>query len=412
MAESAPTSRPSTKWIHCYRAGLSVELPTSFFRLTTSNLDSLKTVVSSLHNVYSPCDGSTTSIQTFLGHEYMDMLIDADDNRNSVVLITMPKVSFTKDQASVALSSMCADMFRGFNMQFISDSTGTCALGAFYHARFLIHGPDYDYFSTMFFVTSDLRSYAIVFNQPESRLENSALLSNARESRIVNPKPIKWDSYFGFRVSEGEDYSSVDSALFSLYLNRADTAASQEGGLVKVDGVCMFILPVGTEIQSKDYKGYMKQISSKLGVSSTASFWVQQKGANVLDVTAMKTYFRFTAEKVDLELPAGEETYTDQLTLEDLEYMNTEYKTLKTKEAQQIKYKVAAFDKPLKTQVGGYSAIRLGHKRTNGISMTQGVTYIIFEGRNLYRLDFGYRVEDGTHWEDSAQIIARSIVLF
>ena len=409
QGSSAPSSADtkSAVEVDLVHTGISIEVPNRYKLITKENLDSLKKVVTGLAKLRSPCDGSLTNVDALLRNDQMQMLVDVQDSQNNIVIVAHPLLSFTKEQTASAITSICGKMFHGFNMIRISDTTGTLPIGPYYKAKFFIEGPDHDYVSNSYLISSKIRSYTITFNGNGIK-DQHVVLQSIRESSLVINQSIDLAAYLS-RVNPSLQQTLTDSSMLYLYRMGKDTSASEAGSVITVPECCVFTLPEGTELQSSAYRQYSQSVIRMVGKNDQIEFYVQQEGLNKARPEAFKTYFRFSVRRS--VLPPEQKDYTmADLTNEELDYLKETYTTAK-KSALLESQRILSIEEPQKFRLGTCDGVRLGHVReTDGKRTTSKMMILISKGKH-YIIEVGYRQDDKLQWEATIDQLLNSLVL-
>lgn len=405
-----PISDPQAevpKRVDLVHIGLSMEVPDSYKLITSANLDSLKQVVRGLAKLQSPCDGSLTNVQDLVKNQNMQMLVDRKNARNTVVAARHPKVSFTKEQASSAIASICGKLFFGFSMTRVSESSGMLPVGVYYKAKFFIEGPEWDYVSTTYIVTSKLRTYTITFNGDGIK-DQLGVLGSLKESATAIEASVDWSEYLS-RVNPSFQKALVDSAMFYLYQSGQDTSGSEAGSVVTIPQCCLFTLPEGTEIQSASYQKYSQAVIRTVGRNDRGTFWLQQEGINQGKRDAFKTYFRFTIAREVLPIE-DRDIVMANFSKADLEYLKTTYEA-GIRAAMLPSQQLESIQEPVEFKFGPYFGVRLGHTRNYDGKRTIGTRMIVTASGNRYIIEAAYRLEHKEHWEAVVSQLLNSLVL-
>jgi hypothetical protein len=387
--------------------GLSLELPANYKLVTKENLDSTKHVIRSLSKLHNPCNGSLVNVQEMIKNENMQMLVDVENARNSIVAARHPRLSFTQEQASSAMASICGKMFYGFNMTRVSESSGTLPIGTYYKVKFFIEGPEWDYVSTTYLVTSKLRSYTVTFNGDGIK-DQLGVLSSVKESSVVIEAAIDWSEYLA-KINPSFQRTLLDSSMFYLYQTGSDTTDSEAGSVITIPQCCVFTLPEGTELQSSNYRKYSQAVISMVGRNDNGSFWLQQKGINQGNREAFKTYFRFTVSREALP-PEDSDIVLANLSKADIDYIQLSYEST-TRAALLGSQKIESIHNPEEFRFGPYFGVRLGHTRSTDGKGTVSKRMIVIAYGNRYIIEAGYRLEHREQWEAVLKQLLNSLVL-
>lgn len=387
--------------------GLSFELPAIYKLVTKENLDSTKQVIRSLSKLQNPCNGSLVNVQEMIKNENMQMLVDVENARNSIVAARHPRLSFTQEQASSAMASICGKMFYGFNMTRVSESSGTLPIGTYYKVKFFIDGPEWDYVSTTYLVTSKLRSYTITFNG-DGINDQLGVLSSIKESSVVIEAAIDWSEYLA-KINPSFQRTLLDSSMFYLYQTGSDTTDSEAGSVITIPQCCVFTLPEGTELQSSIYRKYSQAVISMIGRNDKGTFWLQQKGINQGNREAYKTYFRFT---VGYEILPAEDSdvLMSNFSKADLAYLKATYEAgIRT--SLLANQRIESIHEPIEVRFGPYYGVRIGHTRITDGKRTVSTRTIVTANAKRYIIEAGYRQEHMAQWEAVVNQLLNGLVL-
>jgi len=387
--------------------GLSLELPATYKLVTKENLDSTKQVIRGLSKLQSPCEGSLINVQEMIKNENMQMLVDVENARNSIVAARHPRLTFTKEQASSAMASICGKMFYGFNMTRVSESSGTLPIGTYYKVKFFIEGPEWDYVSTTYLVTSKLRSYTVTFNGDGIK-DQLGVLGSVKESSVVIEAAIDWSEYMA-KINPSFQKTLLDSSLLYLYQTGSVTTDSEAGSVITIPQCCVFTLPEGTELQSSSYRKYSQAVISMVGRNDKGTFWLQQKGINKGNREAFKTYFRFTIGYEALP-KEDRDVVMANFSKADLAYLKATYEA-GIRAALLANQQIESIHEPVEVRIGPYYGVRLGHTRSTDEKRSTSTRIIVTANGKRYIIEAGYRREHEQQWEAVVKELLNSLVL-
>lgn len=402
-----PTDTKSPIRVDLIHTGFSVEVPNQYKLITKENLDSLKKVVRGLAKLRSPCDGSLTNVDALLRSDQMQMLVDVQDAQNNIVIVAHPKITFTMEQASSAITSICGKMFHGFSITRISDTTGTLPIGPYFKAKFFIEAPDHDYVSNSYLISSKFRSYTITFNGNGIK-DQLGVLRSIHESSMVISQSIDWADYLS-KVNPAFQQTLLDSSMIYLYRMGQDTSESEAGSVITVPECCVFTLPEGTELQSSTYRQYSQSVIRMVDRDDQVQFYVQQEGLNKARPEAYNTYFRFSVRRFVLP-PEGKDATMAGLTKEDLDDLNETYASSITSAAL-ASQRILSIDDPQKFRFGPYEGVRFGHTRETDGKRSIGKTIIVMAHGNRYVIETGYRQDDRVRWDATVNQLLNGLIL-
>lgn len=390
------------------KVGLKLELDRRFRVVSTENVDSLVTLLQGLRQLINPCTGTLTSLERLASNESMELLIDTSSPSYSIFVGALPQSNLSPNQSRVLVQNLCGRMYRGLSMQFVSDSTGTSRLGPFYTAKFVIGGDYGTYSTTLFIVTSPMRTYTFAFNGPVVK-DPIAVIQSAKESA----QSISLQSMASFiqLVNPGYDKQLMDTAASYLYASLTDTLFSTPG-VKTMPACCSFYLQPELEIQSSSYQNYVRTTIAMINkdTDSPGTFWVQQRGVNHGNKLALATYFRFSVEADVLPPESPLNRGFDQFDTSDITELNNAYKEAISIELLSTQ-KIESFDDPSIIKIGMYDGVRFGYSRvTDGKRTMVSRTIVVYEGK-IYTITLAYRKDAGNPWIPVANRLLNSLIL-